>query len=79
MIDSSCDDFFDRSKHFFKIDAHITVTKILAIAASANDEVSVEGESHCLGLATKSTDLLKEAERISIKMLLNKALGVGHT
>ena len=79
MIDILCDNFFDRSEHFLKINVHIMIIKSLTVAASANDEVSVEGESYHLGLAVKSVDLLKEAEGISIKMLLDKALSVGHT
>ena len=79
MISSSCDDFFDKSEHFLKINAHTTVAKSLAVAPSANDEVGVEDESHHLGLAVKGVDLLKEAEGISMKMLLDKALSVGHT
>ena len=79
MVSSSCDDFFNRSEYFLKIDAHIIVAKSLTVAASANDEMSVEGKSHHLGLTVRSVDLLKEAEEIGMKMLLDKALNVGHT
>ena len=79
MISSPCDDFFNRSEHFLKIDVHITVAKSLTVAALVNNEVSVEGESHHLDLAAKSIDLLKEAEKISMKMLLDKALKMSHT
>ena len=79
MIDSSCDDFFNRSEYFLKIDVHIMIVKSLTVTALTNDEMTVKDESHCLNLTVKSVNLLKETERIDMKILLDKALDVGHT